>query len=380
MNSSTECARNLRSGPIARHRDGVRAFVLALVALPAGVSADVTTRERVQLGGPMGALAKMSIENSTAVAGDKARMDTKVTCGNALMRMLCPGDSAQIVRLDRDTTWQLDLAKKTWYAESFESYRVRQQRAAEEMRKAQAAQTGREEPAAEETQCDLEPARSDVKRTGEKGSFAGFDAERTTITVTQACKDRATGKICETRWVADQWLTTAEVAQAEQRRFWQAYAKKLLRDEAEARALAAQALAYMDSHRSSFGELAKRLAEQTGTPLKHTLGLSIGGAGCADSAQAQAAAAGAAGEKPSVGSAIAGALGGSLGGALFKRAKKKDAEPTPEANAAAPPPGFNTVFEMTTEVTSVDVGSLPTDRFEIPAGFRQIEPPALPTP
>lgn len=357
----------------------VLAFSICLAS--AGAHADVTTQERSRLGGALGSLVKMDIDTTTSISGDRARMETKVTCGNALMRMFCPGDSAQIVRLDKDTTWQLDLAKKTWYEESFEDFRKRQDHAAEQLRKAQAAQANEPDRAAAE--CDLQPATSDVKKSGEKATFAGLDAERTTITVTQACKDRKTGEMCETRWTADQWLTSADVAQPEQQRFWQAYAKKLLRDEAAARTMAAQALAYMEQHKSSFGELANRLAEQRGTPLKYTLSLALGGPGCPQTAGLAAGGAGQGGspsaERPSVGGTIAGAIGGSLGAALFKR-KKKDAEPAAEtAPASTPvPAGFTTVFEMTTEARAFDRAAVPADRFEIPPGFKQIAAPALP--
>lgn len=361
-----------RSNRISRRLRGACLVVLAASAAIGAAQADVTTQEQAQLGGALGSLAKMGIETSTSISGDKARVDTKVNCGNVLVRMFCPGDTAQIIRLDRDTTWQLDLKKKTWYEESFEDFRRRQEHLAEQMKEAQAAQA--QEPAREEddAQCELQPAKRDVNKTGEKSTFAGFDAERTTVTVVQGCKDRKTGAVCETRWVADQWLTAADVAQSEQQKFWQAYAKKLLRDEAAVRTMAAQALAYMQSHKTSFGELAKGLAELRGAPLKSTLSLSMGGPGCQQTAQAAAAESGAE-ERPSVGSTIAGAIGG----ALFKR-RKKDTEAEQTAAPSTAPPGFTTLFEMTTEVRAVDKAAVAADRFEIPSGFKQIPAPALP--
>ena len=35
--------------------------------------------------------------------------------------------------------------------------------------------------------------KADVRSTGEKATFAGFDAERLTITASQPCKDKETG-------------------------------------------------------------------------------------------------------------------------------------------------------------------------------------------
>ena len=109
-----------------------------------------------------------------------------------LVRMLARGAAGphvDIVRLDEDKIDHLDVNKKEYTETTFEQMRAQMQKAMDQA----GAKPSREEPKpsnVDESKCEWSEPKAEVKKTGEKGTFAGYDAERLTITASQACKDK----------------------------------------------------------------------------------------------------------------------------------------------------------------------------------------------
>jgi hypothetical protein len=155
-------------------------------------------------------------------------------------------------------------------------------------------------------------------------------------------------------------------------------------------------------------QLSAKSSELKGYPLKTVVRIAFGGEHCSSAKQqsaggggnavtdasqaagdaAAASAAGTAGSaagaaagnvaKNSVGSSIfssaASTFGSKLTSGLFK--KKADAA-APAANSAPDnglPPGVIQAAQITVETTSIDASPVPADKFEIPAGWKKVEP------
>jgi hypothetical protein len=73
-------------------------------------------------------------------------------------------------------------------------------------------------------------------------------------------------------------------------------------------------------------------------------------------------------------SSAASALGSKLAGSLFK---KKTETPAPAPGSAAEnalPPGMIQAAQITVETTSITAATVPAEKFEIPAGWKRVEP------
>src|SRR5262249_32160015 len=141
---------------------------------------------------------------TTSISGRKARIESDMQAESRMVRMLTHGalgPSAEIVRLDEDKAFDLKLKKKEYTEESISARSARLKEAMQQASSAQPSAGG-----VDESQCDWQEPRSDVKRTGETANVAGFDAERVTVTASQACRDRKTGSVCEFSILLDQWV------------------------------------------------------------------------------------------------------------------------------------------------------------------------------
>jgi hypothetical protein len=80
-------------------------------------------------------------------------------------------------------------------------------------------------------------------------------------------------------------------------------------------------------------------------------------------------------DRPTAGGALAGALGGRFG--LGNRKKNQDSSQDSASGSSAPPPSGDasaTLMEMTIETTNLSAAPVDNSKFEVPAGFKQVEP------
>ena len=74
-------------------------------------------------------------------------------------------------------------------------------------------------------------------------------------------------------------------------------------------------------------------------------------------------------EKPSVGSALGGALGGRFG--LGRKKPQQESQPAPAQGGTQ---ASGTLLETTTEMNSFSSNPVDASQFEVPAGFKKVEP------
>src|SRR5690606_424878 len=276
------------------------------------------------------------------------------------------GQSIEIVSLGEDKIWSLDPGKKTYTETTFAAQRAALQKNIESMRQAQASQQ-QGASGVDESSCEWLPPTSDVKRTGERQSIAGYQAEQIVVTGTQGCRDPKTSQVCQFTLTLDQWVAPDFKEADETRRFQQAYAEKLGLTAGASRDVAERAEAMFGRYEGIWKEIAVKMQEVEGYPVKTSFALGVGGPDC----QAAADTAATREERPSVGGALVqGALGGL--GSMLNRGRRNQQQEEKEATVAPAPGGLVNLMTITSELVSVRNDPAPAGTFEVPAGFRKV--------
>jgi hypothetical protein len=321
------------------------------------------------------AFANMSGTSSTSISGDKSRTDSEMKMQSKLVGFLARnamGPSAEIVLLDQDKLYHLNMNKKEYTETTFEQLRAQMQKMSDQLNSSE----NKQQPSAvDQSKCAWLPAKVDVTKSGEKAQFAGYDAQRVTVTATQPCQDKETGAICEVALVLDQWTSADFAESSEARKFYSAYVAKMGIGISNSQDVAERAKALFSQYKGVWTEVAAKMQSVKGYPVKSSFTLGVGGPQCKDS-NSQQAQTSQPDSTPQSPSGIAGAVAGKLGG-LFQ--KKKDTAEAPAAQPAAAvapvvmPPGDVALMTVSSQLVSVSTNAVSADVFTVPAGFKKIE-------
>jgi hypothetical protein len=240
------------------------------------------------------------------------------------------------------------------------------------------ASEAKQQPSAvDQSKCVWLPAKVDVTKSGEKAQFAGYDAQRVTVTATQPCQDKETGAICEIALVLDQWTSADFAESSEARKFYSAYASKMGIDVSNSQDEPERAKALFAQYKGVWTEVAAKMQGVKGYPVKSSFTLGLGGTQCKNSNSQQAQTSQNDNSSPSSSpSGIAGAVVGKLGGLFQKKKDTAEAPAAPPAPAVAPvamPPGDVALMTVSSQVVSVSTNAVSADVFTVPAGFKKIE-------
>ena len=319
-------------------------LALSLAAMFAvSLTADVKTREKslIKFEGMLGRVVGMfggkaardGIVTSAAVKGDR-----KATMGDT---------TSQIVDLNEEKIYDLDMKKKEYEVTTFEELRRRMREAQEKAAKDVRREEGREEKAekpGEQPKKELE-VDFDVKETGQRKQVAGYDARQVIMTVTVREKGKTIddGGLVMT---ADSWFGPEIAALKELSDFDMRYYKKLYGT--DAMGLAAEQMAMAMAMYPAMKDATERMKKEgdklKGTPLATTTTF--------EAVKSQAMV-----EEEKKQNSSSG--GGGLGGMLARKMMKKE-EPKPRATIFTIQHEFQ---EVATSVAAPDV--------DIPAGFKQ---------
>jgi hypothetical protein len=399
---------NMRSRTWAILTSMVFAAALALAAPPARADVSVGQKTSMSLGG-----LNIDIDSVERTSVDKQRSDSAVHCHGFLALFCHDVEGGSIVRLDKQVEWQLQPKKKLYSERPFPTAEQRaeaQQQleaAMEEMKKCPMPQSQNASQTAPDTShCQLSSPELDVNGTDEHATILGHDARKTSVVLSQTCTDTQTGDVCQIDYGFEIWLTADEIAGRDER---SAFVKKYLQAQGldpNNPQLQHTVQQFMAPYADALKQLRGKAADLKGYPLRTVFYMAFGGPHCGkakEAAQQQQASSGSRFSMHSLATnALAGGLSGlfhhgasaintgSLGGAAASGAANEAAEPaasaaansvtaqsSPEAAtapAAAPAPGsLVRVVSLTTETTSIDTSSIPSDQFEIPADWK-LEP------
>jgi hypothetical protein len=335
-------------------------------------------------------------------ATDKQRSDSELHCEGLLSLVCGSAQSGEIIRLDRDLEWALEPKKKEYLETPLptaaQRLAARQEAQAMMEKIKQCPAVARQPaPAPDTSQCEMSPPRFDVKQTSTHATLAGHDAQLAQIAMTRSCTNKTTGDVCEFLFALDSWLTQDQIAGlADQKSFQDAYHAKLGID-ARDPVMQKQLRQFLAPYADGLKQVSAKSNEFKGYPLKTVLRVAFGGEHCgaaknqpaggtgagdvgqaATDAAINSAASNAAANssKNALGSSAlssaASALSSKLAGGLFK--KKPDAA-APAAESALPP-GMIQAAQISIETTSITAAAVPAERFEIPTGWKRVEPEA----
>src|SRR6202789_353991 len=271
-------------------RSTARVLLGSIFGFAAGTAqADITIERTTSVEGVGGmAFANMSGSSRTSISGDKSRTDNDMKMQSKFVGFLARnalGPNAEIVLLDQDKLYHLNINKKEYTETTFEQLHAQMQKMSDQMNASEAKQ---QPSAVDQSKCVWLPAKVDVTKSGEKAQFAGYDAQRVTVTATQPCQDKETGAICEIALVLDQWTSADFAESSEARKFYTAYASKMGIDLSSSQDVSERAKALFGQYKGVWTEVATKMQSVKGYPVKSSFTLGLGGAQCKDSNAQQA--------------------------------------------------------------------------------------------
>jgi len=348
----------------------------SILAFAAGTAqADITIERTTSVDG-VGAMAfaNMSGSSKTSISGDKSRTDSDMQMQSKLVGFLARnalGPSADIVLLEQDKLYHLNMNKKEYTETTFEQLRAQMQKMSDQM----SAGDNKQQPSAvDQSKCTWLPAKVDVNKSGQKAQFAGYDAQRVTVTAIQPCQDKETGAICEVALVLDQWTSADFAESSEARKFYAAYVSKMGIDMSNSQDVSERAKALFGQYKGLWTEVATKMQSVKGYPVKSSFTLGLGGAQCKDS-NSQQSQTSQSDSTPQSSNDLAGAVVGKLGGLFQKKKATADASAAtaPGTAGVAMPPGDVALITVSSQVVSVSTNAVSADAFAVPAGFKKKE-------
>ena len=372
----------------AHHHNRIRTILLpgfVIILSLAGAlhvaRADVTLQEKTVISG-LGGFGSGNGEHTRVIANDKCRSDESFQYTGRFKTLVGgkPKLTAQIIRLDKELIWDLDVDKRTYSEMDFAT-----------MRKMMERGMGRAQQEKLPTQ-DLEYT-IDVKRTGTKDVINGFHAENVIITMTGKPKSApAEGGVRGTTFTIDEWLSNDVPGQDEIRAYYRKFAEKMGVDPQ----MQAMAAGLMSQHGDAIRKMADKLKDLKGYPVRSTFTMSMD-MGMTDEQKAEMKKAkrqqqedaeeraskdeardNANAAEDATDSAMHGDLKGALGGFLghkFKKAVAKKAEGKSDSKSKASSDsdddgGFS--FKAVTELVKATSGSNGAS-FDVPADYKKKE-------
>lgn len=267
-------------------------------------------------------------------------------------------DTAQIIDVDKETITSIDFAKKTYSAMTFEQMKEMMQQAADRM--------GRKQ-----NDADVN-FKASVRETGQSKVVSGLNAKEVILTLTMEGTDKKTGDQGAMNVISDMWLAPDIPGYQEVRDFHRLMSTKI----AWAPGQSFGAMMGRGDMAKGMADLAKEMAKLQGVPVLQVMTMT-------GSATPQAGAERSSNPPPASDTASQGgaaeALGrlGRLGGIGGFGRKKKDQDASSQApanNSSASAPGA--LMEITTESSGFSSAPVDESKFEIPAGFQQVDPQA----
>jgi hypothetical protein len=353
-----------------------RIAVAAAVALSVatGAFADFGYEQTTKLtGGMMVGMMKVAGAFSRQARQAREPIRTSVLLKGDRMAHVSP-TSTQIIDLGRETITMINFENKTYSVMTFAQMTQAMTQMEAKLRKERGQGGG---------EITVKPS---IQQTGQRRQVAGYDTHQVILKMEMEGTDSRTGQQGTFMVVtSDMWL--AEVPGYEEvRHFYRRMAQKM------SWAPGQGMFAAQPAGSKGMAELMRETAKLDGVPVYQETRMGFGGTvppgqqAAGQPAQApppppqeqqQAEA-----EKPSVGGAI-GRLGGRLGGlGGFGRKKKQEQQESPPpaategsqpAGGAPPDASSGSLMEMTSELSGFSTAPIDPAKFEVPAGFRQVE-------
>ena len=258
---------------------------------------------------------------------------------------------ASVIDLDSETITEINFDKKQYSVMTFAQMKQMMDEMSQKMKSSSDAQ-----------KADVHFNVS-AKDTGEKKTISGYDTHEMILTMEMEGTDKETGNKGGMVVTSDMWIAPKASGYEEIAEFHKHMAKKLDWTPSSMGMMGAR-----PDMAKGMAELAKESSKLNGMPVfqivkmgVHAEGQPQNGQPAAQQQQDQQT------DKPSLGSLLGGKFG----------RKKKDES---SSDGGAPPQGSGdasgSLMEMTMEMGGFSSAAVDPSKFEIPAGFKQVEPEA----
>jgi len=266
-------------------------------------------------------------------------------------------NTAQIIDLDKETITSVDFAKRTYSVMTFEQMKQMMQQATDRMGQKQ-------------NDADVN-FKASVRETGQSKMVSGQNAKEVILTLTMEGTDKKTGDQGAMNVISDMWMAPDIPGYREIRDFHRLMATKI----SWAPGQSFGAMICRSDMAKGMADLGKEMAKLEGVPVLQVMSMTGSGTPAGADRPSNPPPAN---ENASQGSA-ADALGrlGRLSGIGGFGRKKKDQDASSQApanNSSASAPGA--LMEITTESSGFSSAPVDESKFEIPAGFQQVDPQA----
>ncbi len=323
-----------------------------LAASPGLLLADFSYRQTTKMtGGAMAGMMKFA--GAFSKKANQPVESAVYVHGNRMARI--NQSTGEIVDLDKETITQFDLEKKTYWTTTFAELKQRMEEAMQKMKSKQAAQP---------QQGAEMKFKVSSKETGQTKTISGYEAKEVVLLIEMDATDQTKGTQAAANIESHVWLAPDIDGYDEVRDFERKMAQRI-------GMLPDQQLAQMRQSMQGMVEVNKQMADMKGIPV-----LTVMDIGLPADAMAQAQ-----GQQPSQpptqaqqnndsGGGLSGlAARGILGG--FGRKKKANADQPDSPGASPAPPG--TLMQTTTESSGFSSAPVDSSKFEVPAGFTQLQ-------
>ena len=259
-------------------------------------------------------------------------------------------DTAQIIDLDKETITSVNFAKKTYSVMTFEQMKQMMQDMADRV--------------GQKTNDADVNFKANLRETGQSKMVAGLNAKEVVLTMTMEGADKKSGQQGAMNIISDMWLAPNIPGYGEVRDFHRLMATKIGWTPGQ------NFGAMMGRNGNAMGkgmaDMAKEAAKLDGVPVQQVMTMTGESTGDPGSARAPA---------QNNDTAAADALGrlGRIGGFGGLGRKKKDADSTSQPGAAS---SSGALMEITTESSGFSSAPVDGSKFDIPSGFKEIEPEA----
>jgi hypothetical protein len=344
------------------------ALALLLCSSALALRADFTYQETTQMtSGAM--MATLQALGPLTRGAREPIVSTHIVKGNRMATIT--KDRTSIIDLDKETITTLDSAKKTYSVMTLAEMKQAMEDAMKRMQSRQKNGKG------EDVQAQY---KISAKATGQSKTVQGLSAREMLITMAMEGTNTTTGDAGAMEITTDAWYAPVP-GYEDVKAFHQKMAEKLGSTFGSGLQQMGQMAAMQGGGANmsqGMEQVAKELAKIEGVPVESVIkmgasGTSTNTAANTGAAPAPQSRAESQDKRESAASAIAGAALGRFGG--FGRKKKEEpAQEQPKSSGQAPQAASGTLMEMTMTLTSFSSGPADASKFEIPAGFKQVEP------
>ncbi len=357
-----------------------------LMAVSAAAHADFTYTETTQItGGSIMQIMKMAgTFSKTARQAGEPIASTVIVKGNRMTRI--DPQHTEIIDLDHETITSIDHQKRQYTVMTFDQMRRQMEKAMQKAKEEQKKAPEPDQTAASNTDIKF---NVHVRNTGATKELVGLTASESILTMAMDATDKTSGQTGSMAITNDLWLAPEIPGYDEVKDFYRRYAEKM--KIVFSGALNPAMLAQYPGAGQGMADMVKEMSKLKGTPVLQVMrmGMTANGATLPAASEAPLPPAGAGSAMPSAGdvaqsvaqqtaaSAISnrmGSLGGLAGGFGGFGHKKKKADPAPEATPDSAAPATAAVLvESNTQLTGFSQASVDQAKFDVPAGYKQIE-------